>query len=237
MFLLQVNTDSSCGTCGNECAVGASCLADAAAVGGYSCQCPAGQEVCDASGVATCVSLALNGNCGVCGVTCDDAAAPVCNDSDEDGEFECEASDTCVDPNGDCNGSCVDLTKNGNCGTCGTTCEADEVCNDSTDPGTFTCEAADSCAEGTAACDGNCIDVTKNGNCSDCGITCGTGKVCNDSGTAAGTFTCEAADTCPEGTAACGGNCIDVTQDGNCGDCGVTCEANQVCGVSGCEDA
>jgi hypothetical protein len=186
--------------------------------------------------VATCVPLNTNGNCGACGVTCSTPENPICNDVEGNGTYACAAEETCDTENFRlvCDGTCVDSSKNGNCGECGKSCDAEEVCYVSEDPSTYICQAGSVCTDlGLGACNGQCVDLSKNGNCGACGTTCGAGQVCNDSDDD-GTSSCEAASTCegPE-EGVCQGNCVDFTQSGNCGACGATCEEDEACEANG----
>jgi hypothetical protein len=124
-----VNTasdNSNCGSCGNQCADEEVCDDGACSV-----QCLSPNTECTGltgggggggrgggRGATQCVDLQTDlDNCGLCGVTCPDAA--VC----EGGACICPSNTT------DCSGTCSDLQTDGNnCGACGTACAAGEEC-------------------------------------------------------------------------------------------------------------
>ncbi len=125
---------------------------------------------------------------------------------------------TCAGALVKCNGVCVDTTgSQTNCGTCGTTCRADQTC----------WLSACKCATGSADCSGVCKDVTSSTlNCGACGNVCATGATCISG-------VC----TCPTQQVACSGACKAVNTDPqNCGKCGTVCGAGTSCLFGACLD-
>lgn len=111
----------------------------------------------------------------------------------------------------ECSGECVDTGIDvGNCGGCGTVCDAGEAC--------VSGQCGLVCAGGTSECDGACVDTQVDpSNCGGCADdpnpgdnVCGGDELC-----VAGT--CEP--ICATG-AYCDGLCVDTDTDvGNCGGC------------------
>jgi hypothetical protein len=105
-----VNTQSDaqhCGGCGNACTGGQICDQG-------SCECPAGQTLCNGTCADTSSSLA---NCGSCGNACT-------------GGQTCSAG-ACACPSGQtfCGGTCVDLqSDSAHCGSCDVACSLGQGC-------------------------------------------------------------------------------------------------------------
>lgn len=104
------------------------------------------------------------------------------------------------------------------------------------------------CGDELDECDGQCIDVGFDvDNCGECGRACGSDQVCwkgscnntCDAGCSPTTQSCmmDFCD-CRQGLNACGDRCVDLQRDPeNCGVCGRTCGANQLCERWSCVDA
>ena len=110
---------------------------------------------------------------------------------------------------------------------------------------------ATNCADGQTDCAGRCVGTaTDNENCGGCGVRCGAGQVCSMGvcalTCASGLLTCAAsaggADAGDDaGDAATGGDasgaryCANgMTDNANCGACGRSCPAGQVCAGRRC---
>jgi hypothetical protein len=127
-----------------------------------------------------------------------------------------------------CGAICVSLkTDSENCGKCGAVCPAEQACVNGA------CSSA--CPSGNTLCgkDGgpsSCVNTkTDNENCGACGKVCASGQVC---------FGGACSGTCGDsqsGQTLCGGDggapyCANLKTDrSNCGACGKTCSAGQLC--------
>ena len=150
----NTQTDSAnCGTCGNACSSGATCVSGA-------CQCTASATKCGSACIDTKVDAK---NCGACGNDCTaDGGAP-----SGGGTWACVNSAcivNCTPPKTVCNGGCADTkTDNANCGVCGTACQLTE-----------TCTAGLCCTTGQNNCSNVCSDPNTDAkNCGVCGTVCG----------------------------------------------------------------
>jgi hypothetical protein len=171
--------------------------------------CQAGACVCPTGRTncqGECVDLQTDADdCGSCNTDC--GSGGVCTN----GACSCPASTTVMA----CGAQCTDLNSDlGNCGACG------EVCNPFGNAGQFN------------ACVG--------GDCVPCGgenqTCCTLGPIsCTGSLTCQGTRGTPAAKCgCPETASKCGDTCVDLRGDeDNCGACGTTCAAGEVCQTSG----
>jgi len=162
---------------------------------------------------------------------------------------------------GDCNGDAGDgcelglLSDLNNCGACGNSCpgapHSTPACVNAT------CQLA-SCTQGFSDCDGSAVNGCEvptgsdNANCGACGNACAMGLVCRNSA-----CTCpncnfpNAKSRCVNGVCALGaclpgwGDCNAVAKDGcenplsddaNCGGCGLACQMGQHCFSGQCQD-
>lgn len=103
------NDESACGSCGNVCPAGLSCV-------NGTCGCEEDDVLCDGK----CVDIRFDGsNCGKCGNSCS-GEGQFCNDG------------TCACGTGNifCNGTCVDKNyDDNNCGKCGNVCPSGTTCS------------------------------------------------------------------------------------------------------------
>jgi formylglycine-generating enzyme required for sulfatase activity len=140
---------ANCGTCGNRCAQGASCIAGV-------CTCPMGTTVCN----GVCRDLQRDPqSCGTCGNVCAQGAsciAGVC---------------TCPMGGGACNGVCRALSSDtANCGACGNVCAQGASCI----AGVCTCPMGTTVCNGV--CRALSSDTA---NCGRCGQSCGPTETCS----------------------------------------------------------
>lgn len=100
--------ESACGSCGNICLPGYSCL-------NGMCACLAGETPCS----GRCVNTEFDSNnCGKCGISC--PATQFCNNG----------SCVCTTGNIFCNGTCIDKGfDDNNCGKCGNACSSGSFCS------------------------------------------------------------------------------------------------------------
>jgi hypothetical protein len=100
--------ESACGSCGNICTIGTSCI-------NGTCKCLEGETLCGGRCVDT--SFDFN-NCGKCGNSC-----PA-------GQFCINGGCTCANGNLFCNGTCIDKDiDDNNCGECGNVCPPGTGCS------------------------------------------------------------------------------------------------------------
>ena len=184
-----------------------------------------------ATSILSVLSLLPLAACGSGG----DDTVPDVSDAEAEGEVGHEdGSDADADPGAEdvvfpddgacpapflsCDGTCTDPAVDpGNCGACGTRCEASEWC-----------AASDcGCRPGLTLCGANCVDTnTDPDNCGGCSNSCGGANRCADR---------SCGSTCPSGTQSCSNACVDVERDpANCGECGTACAVDEVCAAGAC---
>ncbi len=225
--VLLSSDPANCGACGSACGASEACV-DGACVA----SCGAGAGAADA-GVASGGGPTLPDG----GVNC----------SYSPGTSACGSS--CVNLESD----------PGNCGACAHACTEGQVCSAGSCgpicPGGGACAnglCATGCPTGTTACGGGnssstaaCVDtMTDSRNCGGCGVACADGEVCaggtcqSTCGSNSYAFGCggpqlsDGGVDCSycNGTTACGNACVALETDtSNCGECGHTCGAGQVC--------
>lgn len=115
-----------------------------------------------------------------------------------------------------------------NCGTCGHVCADDETCSSG---------ICTPCPAGTAPCApyNSCVDIlASSANCGACGAACQGSFAHGHAACASGTCTL----ACDAGHLDCDGNSLDgcevVSNEANCGACGVACAPGEFCSVQGC---
>ncbi|MBN9164128.1 MAG: hypothetical protein J0I07_24390 [Myxococcales bacterium] len=249
-------SSDSCGGCGIKCTDPAKpCIPTNPIASDYACGCLDPDKI--ACGLF-CVDPRTNdGNCGACGNVCRADDGPPLDPSlhayygcleSECGKRKCQGNWANCD--GDQSNGCeTRLTTSENCGACGNACPNGQECR-SEPGGGPKCM----CPDGELFCIRNrgqdidvgyCIDVASDpDNCGGCGISCftpgGTGLCVNGA--------CRT--QCSPENADCNGNPHDgcevaIDRDpGNCGGCGVVCDAiagqacvGGRCVVEPCEDA
>jgi len=99
---------------------------------------------------------------------------------------DCQTKCECPSGTAECNGECVDVSTNANCGACGNACTSDQTCQRTAPSGTigqYVCM----CPSGSSPCNGQCKAMNTDTNCggttSSCGQDCtvaGTGKTCQN---------------------------------------------------------
>jgi hypothetical protein len=91
------------------------------------------------------------------------------------------------------------------------------------------------CGVGAVCCGEVCRDVgNDSANCGGCGIACGFGARCV-AGSCVGTMACNGGPVCDAGQVCCLDGCQDLRSDfRNCGGCGRTCAAGNVCVDGAC---
>jgi hypothetical protein len=133
-----------------------------------------------------------------------------------------------------CNGACVSLTSDLNCGACGVACAitSGARCVRSSagalvDGGARGLFCQTDCPAGQQLCGAVCRDLANDpSHCGACGRACPGGQGCRAS-------VCTT--TCSAGQTVCSGTCRDLTTDNtNCGACGNVCPGGQACVAGVC---
>ncbi len=221
---VNTNTDNgNCGACGTSCPAGQVCSS-----GHCTTTCASPLATCGTGSAQYCAATASDpANCGSCGTTC--ALAHASNSG-------CNAGGCvvigCLTGFANCNAAASDgceanlNTDIANCGACGRACVGTQTCVG----GTCTCGA------GRTLCGSTCVNTaTDSSNCGVCGHACALSNA-----TSACTASACAITACGTGFANCdsdptnGCEINTQTDSGNCGGCGVTCGAGQVCSRGAC---
>jgi len=221
---VALQTDNAnCGACGRTCGAGQVCSA-----GVCTTTCAAPLATCAGAGGSYCANtLSDPSNCGTCGTTCALANASIsgCNAS------ACVVV-SCGTGFGNCDGAATNgcetnlRTDNMNCGACGNACAGGQSC----------VSGACACPAGQTLCGGACVDLRTNS--TNCGV-CGRACVLTNATSACVSSVC-AVTACGTGFADCDGSAASgcetntQTDSTNCGACGRTCGAGQVCSRGVC---
>jgi hypothetical protein len=219
--------NNNCGHCGNACLAGQSCQSGncECTPGTCSAACPCATGCCD--GVA-CVPGIFPAACGA-GGACVDCGTKPCLAT---GACGCSTTSDCPS----------DLACDTSSGSCTTACSSSQPCNGG-------CCNGGACATGAAqtACgtSGACVDcaglatgtaclVTGTCGCASAASDCPAAEAC-DTSTSTCTSSCSSTQPCNSGccsaatggtcgTNLCSGLCVDeLTDNNNCGGCGITC--------------
>lgn len=205
-----------CGTCGNACAAGESCI------GGSCTVCPSGTVACGGS----CVDVDTDKfNCGACGKACSTPPNTVATCSGGKCGWVCATShlDCDLAPTNGCEVYSYD--DQSHCGACSNACKQGEKC---------TAGVCTPCSSGLTLCGAFCVDLnTSTIHCGACGANCGS--VPKASMTCQG-GACKA--ICQPGYHDCDGNPFNGCEAtlGNtqhCSACGDTCGTQQFCAAAG----
>jgi Stigma-specific protein, Stig1 len=232
----------SCGTCLTPCATsGALCR-------NGSCECAAGESICDGECKTTnvdlrcgsctnkcatgthcengmCVAQCSNNSTGACSGQCFNVATdpkhcgPNCRNCGKNST--CDAGVCgCAGGAVSCSGTCADVSTDSlNCGTCGNKCAPGQQC-----------KAAECvCEIGLTLCSAKCVPLNEDGlNCGACGVACSGTSVCLSGKCAA---SCQLGrERCEDGT--CSGA---AKHPSHCGGCTTVCSAGKSCFDGSCE--
>ncbi len=251
-----------CGGCGKVCSLDnatAKCEGSACAV----LECLEGYQDCDRQAHNGCESCPETdpGNCGECGVACDNPPPPFC---EADNLIIYLETGECID--GQCKYQSSPKPCEFGCenGVAGAACK-DDPCAE------VSCNLHQHCENGGCVCDdlyGDCDTSNLNGcetylstpeNCGECGFSCGENGICTD-----GACDCDygfgncnndwsdgcetdtlfdgqncgsCGEPCETGLTCCDGACVDTNTDrGNCGRCNLFCSGMTECCGGTCTD-
>lgn len=228
------------GACSDEvpCCFGYVCCLGVC--GPNSCPCPA--TPC-AEGLICCDTFCLDAttspeNCGDCGVVC--GHGEVCIDGACVADPGCP--ELCAEGTLCCGGQCIDATADPNCGHCGFSCEGvGGICCDGRchvgDP--ENCEACGvPCPPGWECRPGAGFGCCLFGEAEGCIVgsdCCFSSQQCCNGVCVFDASYCSCPGGCSPQQACCNGQCVDPYGDvGNCGGCGVSCAAGEVCAGGTC---
>lgn len=262
-FNLLADADN-CGICGNACDSGQHCANGHCTLDTPSNNCQPVAESCDNSD-NDCDGVVDNNfnllddeqNCGMCGHPC--AANQSClsgHCSWDTPVDQCmPVAETCNNEDDDCDGSIDDpynlLDDPDNCGACGRSCDAgaecfNAVCRFPVPVDNCTPAPAELCNNRDDNCNGFVDEgfglFTDPANCGMCGRDCGAGAVC-DNGHCQLTdpvLNCTPAlEVCDYTDNDCDGEIDELimllSDEANCGVCGLACGAEQVCDNGHCQ--
>lgn len=239
---LDVQRDrNNCGSCGRRCDIGESCVNGSCyegsdcntALAGSGCLLDGGIGQCCGRQCVTLNTRTDVQNCGGCGQHC--PVGDVCMNgqcSRPDGGFTLGCY---TDPATMCAPGTSCTPNNSRCVT--------QTCTPSTFGGP--CAPPPNGGSGTTyniCCNAGCVDLYSDpNNCSQCGRACGPGQFCNW-GQCRPTPTCGPTNSgveCPMTGGGigncCGGACVNrTTNAANCGACGASCVAGDICRQGSC---
>jgi hypothetical protein len=152
-------------------------------------------------------------NCGACGLRCNEGE--IC----QNGTCVCSATVCAIVA------LCTTLQNTpGACGSCDNACDNDQAC----------VAGACQCRAGLTVCSGACVDLQHNAN--NCG-SCGT--VCDQATQRCVAGACQTVVCTSMGASNCSGGCYTDAQLAsdplNCGGCGCTCDADELCIAGTCQ--
>ena len=218
----------NCGGCGISCLANGSDSTKFDCVSGKCVpSCLPGYADCNGILDDDCeVKFGTNENCDGCGDRCPDPTRPcIINPKSGKGQCGCDdglklCSDRCVDTKAD----------DAACGGCGIVCPNTGDAGEPPANTHYGCAGGEcghlKCDTGFADCDGSLVangcetSLLSEKHCGGCKVACDPGQVCRLDGD--GVPTC----ICPAGKTLCGSSCVDLRTDtGNCGGCGVNCNA------------
>jgi hypothetical protein len=230
----------NCGTCGRVCAAGQACN-DGVCGGQLSCGSPL--QTCSGANGTFCSDVSRDTqNCGACGHAC--PANAICtNGTCQGGGGSYPGLAACS------NGGapvCTNLYSDANnCGSCGKVCPSGQGCYGGTcgTPPTTECPSDSKLCPDSSGTKMYCSNLMYDPqNCGGCGRVCMNGAGCNmgQCGQTGGSDGGATMTGCPSGYATCMDGsgkpiCASIMYDrNNCGFCGHSCAANEVCQNGAC---